>query len=56
MRVSFYLLVFIIWKEIDIMNRTIESCLLRIALLETRGKDNGNIIKKIKRKIRQMEK
>lgn len=38
------------------MNRTIESYLLRIALLETRGKDNGNIIKKIKRKIRQMEK
>ena len=38
------------------MNRNIESYLLRIALLEARNKDNGNIIKKIKRKIRQLEK
>ena len=36
-------------KEIKILNIT-----NRIALLETRPKDNGNIVKKLKRQYRQL--
>ncbi len=38
------------------MNRMIEKLELRIALLESRKRENGNIIKKLKRKIKQLEK
>lgn len=34
----------------------IEKLELRIALLESRKRENGNIIKKLKRKIKQLEK
>lgn len=40
------------------MNREIEKMKLenRIALLTERGKDNGNIIKKLRRRLRNLNK
>ena len=35
--------------------QTRESILARIALLEARDRDNQNIVKKLKRKLRAME-
>ena len=37
-------------KEMEILNIT-----TRIALLEARDKDNGNIIRKLKRKLRKLQ-
>ena len=34
---------------------TVEMLKARIALLQSRGRDNGNIIKKLERKIRAIE-
>ena len=38
------------------MKHTVESYKARIALLESRGRENRNIINKLKRKIRALEK
>lgn len=35
--------------------KTVEMYKARIALLQSRGRDNGNIIKKLDRKIRALE-
>ena len=37
-------------KEMEILNIT-----TRIALLEARNKDNGNIVRKLKRKLRKLQ-
>lgn len=36
--------------------KTIESIQARIALLESRNRDNGNIIRKLRRQLRALEK
>jgi hypothetical protein len=38
------------------MKPTVEALKARIALLEARGRENKNIVNKIKRKIRSLEK
>lgn len=37
------------------MNTELEKLKIRISLLESRSKENGNIIKKLWRKIRRIE-
>ena len=37
------------------MNNTKQAIMLRIAMLRARGTDNGNIIKKLERKLRALQ-